>query len=141
MPDDLGQPVPADSLRVEAGYVGSEVMIALEGEFDLGGTELFWAHVSEALDSQPQSIVVDATGLAFIDSAVLMAVWRARDAAHAAGVAFRVATPRTRYAESSSCSDSRICCLASDAPADLGASLSHLPGGEVSPRWHPTQWR
>jgi anti-anti-sigma factor len=90
MPDDLGQPVPADSLRVEAGYVGSEVMIGLEGEFDLGGTELFWAHVSEALDSQPQSIVVDATGLAFIDSAVLMAVWRARDAAHAAGVAFRV---------------------------------------------------
>jgi anti-anti-sigma factor len=90
MPDDLGQPVPADSLRVEAGYVGSEVTIALEGEFDLGGTELFWAYVSEALDSQPRSIVVDATGLAFIDSAGLMAVWRARDAAHAAGVAFRV---------------------------------------------------
>ncbi len=90
MPDDLGQPVPADSLRVEAGYVGSEVMIAFEREFDLGGTELFWAYVSEALDSQPRSIVVDATGLAFIDSAGLMAVWRARDAAHAAGVAFRV---------------------------------------------------
>jgi anti-anti-sigma factor len=90
MPDDLGQPVPADSLRVEAGYVGSEVTIALVGEFDLGGTELFWAYVSEALDSQPRSIVVDATGLAFIDSAGLMAVWRARDAAHAAGVAFPV---------------------------------------------------
>jgi anti-anti-sigma factor len=98
MPDDLEQPVPADSLRVGAGYVGSEVTIALEGEFDLGGTEAFWAYVSEALDSQPRSIVVDATGLTFIDSAGLMAVWRARDAAHAAGVAFRVsnATPPVR---------------------------------------------
>jgi anti-sigma B factor antagonist len=93
MPDDVEQPVPADSLRVEAAYVGSEVTITLEGEFDLGGTELFWAYASEALDSQPRAIVVDATGLTFIDSAGLMAVWRARDAAHAAGVAFRVGNP------------------------------------------------
>jgi anti-anti-sigma factor len=98
MPDDVEQPIPAGSMRVEAGYVGSEVTIALEGEFDLGGTELFWAYVSEALDSQPRSIVVDATGLTFIDSAGIMAVWRASDAAHAAGVAFRVgnATPAVR---------------------------------------------
>ena len=98
MPDDVEQPSSADSLRVEAGYVGSEVTITLEGEFDLGGTELFWAYVSEALDSQPRSVVVDATGLTFIDSAGLMAVWRARDVAHAAGVAFRVdnATPPVR---------------------------------------------
>jgi anti-anti-sigma factor len=98
MPDDVEQPVPADSLRVAAGYVGTEVTITLEGEFDLGGTELFWAYASEALDSQPRSIVVDATGLTFIDSAGLVAIWRARDAAHAAGVAFRVgnATPPVR---------------------------------------------
>jgi anti-anti-sigma factor len=98
MPDDVEQPVPADSLRVEAGYVGSEVTITLEGEFDLAGTDLFWAHASEALDSQPQSIVVDATGVTFIDSAGLLAVWRARDAARTARVAFRVvnATPPVR---------------------------------------------
>jgi anti-anti-sigma factor len=94
MPDDVEQPVPADSLRVAAGYVGTEVTITLEGEFDLGGTELFWAYASEALDSQPRSIVVDATGLTFVDSAGLVAIWRARDAAHAAGVAFRVGNAR-----------------------------------------------
>jgi anti-anti-sigma factor len=90
MTDDVEQTVPADSLRVEAGYVGSEVTITLEGEFDLSGTELFWAYASEALDSQPRSIVVDARGLTFIDSAGLMAIWRARDAADAAGVTLRL---------------------------------------------------
>ena len=90
MPDDVEQPVPADSLRVEAGYVGSEVTLTLDGEFDLSGTDLFWAYASEALEFQPRSIVVDARGLTFIDSAGLMAIWRARDAAHAAGVTFRV---------------------------------------------------
>jgi anti-anti-sigma factor len=90
MPDDVEQPVPADSLRVEAGYVGSEVTLTLDGEFDLSGTDLFWAYASEALESQPRSIVVDARGLTFIDSAGLMAMWRARDAAHAVGVTFRV---------------------------------------------------
>jgi anti-sigma B factor antagonist len=98
MPDDVEQQIPADSLRVAAAYVGREVTIAVEGEFDLGGTELFWAYVSEALDSQPRSIVVDATGLTFIDSAGIMAVLRARDAARTAGVTFRVrnATPPVR---------------------------------------------
>jgi anti-sigma B factor antagonist len=98
MPDDVERPVPADSLRVEAGYVGSEVTVTLEGEFDLGGTDLFWVYASEALDSQPRSIVVDAAGLTFIDSAGIMAIWRARDAAHTAGVTFRVsnATPPVR---------------------------------------------
>jgi stage II sporulation protein AA (anti-sigma F factor antagonist) len=98
MPDDVEGPVPVDPLRVEAGYVGSHVTITLEGEFDLSGTELFWAYASEALDSGPESIVVDAAGLTFIDSAGLVALWRARDAAYAAGVAYRVsnATPAVR---------------------------------------------
>lgn len=98
MPDDVEQPVPADSLRVEARYVGSDVTITLEGEFDLGGTEQFWPYASEALDSRPRSIVVDAAGLTFIDSAGIMAIWRARDAARTAGVTFRVsnATPPVR---------------------------------------------
>jgi len=89
MPDDA-ECFPADALRIEASYTGSEVTLVVEGEFDLSGTELFWAYSSEAIGSHPQSIVVDARGLTFVDSAGLMAMWRARDAADAAGVAFRV---------------------------------------------------
>lgn len=90
MPDDVQQPVPADVLNVAAGYVGTEVTITVEGEFDLSGTERFWAYVAEAIDSQPDSIVLDARGLTFVDSAGLMAMCRARDAAAGVGVTFRV---------------------------------------------------
>ena len=90
MPDDVDGDLPADTLGIEASYADTEVTIILEGEFDLSGTELFWAHASEALGSHPRSIVVDAHGLAFVDSAGVMAVCRAGDAADAAGVAFRV---------------------------------------------------
>lgn len=89
MPDDAER-FPADVLCVEASYGGTEVTLIVEGELDLSGTELFWAYASEALGSHPRSIVVDARGLTFVDSAGLMALSRARDAADAAGVAFGV---------------------------------------------------
>jgi hypothetical protein len=38
------------------------------GEFDMTGTARFWAHVSEALETQPPSITVEAGGLTFIES-------------------------------------------------------------------------
>jgi anti-anti-sigma factor len=90
MPDDVEQPVSANALRIGTSYAGNEVTIVVEGELDLSGIELFGARAGEALRSRPTSIVVDARALTFIDSAGLMAIWRARDAAEAAGVAFRV---------------------------------------------------
>ena len=59
----------------------------------MSGTEVFWAHVSEAVDARPVAITVEAHGLTFIDSSGLMALARARDAATEAGVAFRVREP------------------------------------------------
>jgi anti-anti-sigma factor len=68
-----------------------EATIILEGELDMSGTTLFWAYANEALGCRARSIVVDAGDLTFIDSAGVMALWRAREAADAAGVRFVVA--------------------------------------------------
>ena len=90
---EVVDPSPGDELRVEARAADGNVTIVLEGEFDMMGTELFWAHVSETLAAQPRSIAVEAHGLEFIDSAGLMALVRAREAATAAGVTCRVINP------------------------------------------------
>jgi anti-sigma B factor antagonist len=92
MPDDV-EPSRGDELRVEARAANGNVTIVLEGEFDMMGTELFWAHVSETLAARPRSIAVEAHGLEFIDSAGLMALVRAREAALAAGVRCRLINP------------------------------------------------
>jgi anti-sigma B factor antagonist len=80
-------------LRVRAEHYGSEAVIVLEGEFDLTGTDRFWAFFSEALAASPRSITLDAAGLTFIDSSGLKALLHARAAATDAGVAFRVSEP------------------------------------------------
>lgn len=92
MSEDV-EPVPKDALYVETRQDGTGPTIVLVGELDMSGTEVFWAHVSEALVSGPRSITVDASGLGFVDSAGLMALVRAREAAIEAGVAFRVRDP------------------------------------------------
>jgi anti-anti-sigma factor len=63
------------------------------GEFDMTGTEVFWTHVSEAVEARPVSITVEARELTFVDSSGLMALARARDAATEAGVTFRISEP------------------------------------------------
>jgi hypothetical protein len=42
--------------------------IALQGEFDMTGTDRFRSCVNEALATHPRSLLVDAHGLTFIDS-------------------------------------------------------------------------
>jgi anti-anti-sigma factor len=92
-------PEESEPFRVTALYQprpdGIEATIILEGELDMSGTALFWAYANEALGCRPRSIVVDAADLTFIDSAGVMALWRAREAADAADVPF-VVTKATR---------------------------------------------
>jgi anti-anti-sigma factor len=90
---DNAEPARAELLLIEANYEGSETTIVLDGEFDMTGTELFWAHISEAVDTHPESVIIDARDLTFIDSSGLLALLRARDAAVEAGVAFRISEP------------------------------------------------
>ena len=86
---DEPEPFRADVVP-ETTPDGTLATICLEGEFDLSGSELLSTCPSQALSSHPSSLVVNARGLTFIDSAGLMAICRARDAAEAAGVVFRV---------------------------------------------------
>jgi anti-anti-sigma factor len=92
MSDDV-EPLPRDVLYVETRQDGTGPAIIVVGEFDLTGTEQFWAHVSQAIEARPESITVEARGLTFVDSSGLAAMVRAREAATEAGVAFRVSEP------------------------------------------------
>ena len=80
-------------LRFKAEHYGSEAIIVLEGEFDMTGTERFWAFVDAALAAEPRAIIVDASGLEFVDSSGLLALMRARDAAVEVGTAFTIRNP------------------------------------------------
>ena len=82
-----------DDLHVRTEQAGTGTTIILEGEFDLTGTERFWAVFSEALAARPRSMILNARGLTFIDSSGLKALLHARTAATDAGVAFRVSEP------------------------------------------------
>jgi anti-sigma B factor antagonist len=92
MSDDV-EPLPADVLYVETRQDGADPTIMVVGEFDMSGTKVFWAHVSEAVEARPVSITVEARGLTFVDSSGLAAMVRAREAATEAGVTFRVSEP------------------------------------------------
>jgi anti-sigma B factor antagonist len=92
MPDDAER-FQSQLLHINADHLGSDVIIVLEGEFDMTGTAHFWAHISEAFDAHATSITVDARGVTFIDSAGVGALLRARAEADELGVAFRVCEP------------------------------------------------
>jgi anti-sigma B factor antagonist len=92
MSDDV-KPLPHDVLHVETRRDDAGPTIIVVGEFDMTGTEQFWAHVSEAVEARPVSITVEARGLTFVDSSGLAAMVRAHEAAIDAGVAFRVSEP------------------------------------------------
>jgi anti-anti-sigma factor len=81
-------PSPGDVLYVETRHDGADPSIII-----VGGVEVFWAHVSEAVEARPVSITVEGRGLTFVDSSGLMALARARDAATDAGATFRVSEP------------------------------------------------
>jgi anti-anti-sigma factor len=82
-----------DDLHVRAEQDRTGTTIILEGEFDLTGTDRFWAVFSEALAASPRSISLNARSLTFIDSSGLQALLQAHTAATDAGVALRVSEP------------------------------------------------
>ena len=92
MSDDT-KPSPRDVLYVATSYDDGTATIVLIGEFDMSCAAHFWASLSEALATRPQSVTIEARGLTFIDSSGLSALVRAREAADEAGVAFRVREP------------------------------------------------
>ena len=100
---------PGD-LYVETKHDGVSPIIVVVGEFDMTGVEVFWAHVSEAVEVRPVSITVDAGRLTFVDSSGLMALAHARDAATEAGATFRVSEPSPPLRRIAESADSRSYC-------------------------------
>jgi anti-sigma B factor antagonist len=92
MADDAESSRP-ELQHIEDDYLGSEVIVGLEGEFHLTGTARFWAHISDALEGHVTSVTLDARGLTFIDSSGVGPLLRARAEADERGVAFRVSAP------------------------------------------------
>jgi anti-sigma B factor antagonist len=87
---DAVEPFRAELLRIEVRYQDRDATVVVEGAFDTTGAERFVASVVDALETNPEAIVVDANGLTFIDSSGLTALLRSRAAAGVAGVAFRI---------------------------------------------------
>ncbi|MEV6206195.1 STAS domain-containing protein [Kitasatospora sp. NPDC051914] len=73
-------------------------MLAVVGQVDMDSAGLLAGALEEALNSPPapDTLVVDCSALAFCTSAGLNELLRARLAAVAAGVAFRLASPTPR---------------------------------------------
>ena len=101
--DDV-EPFPRDVLNVETRQDSTAPTIIVVGEFDMTGTDDFWAHVSEAVEARPVSLTIEARRLTFVDSSAIL---RPREAATEAGVGFRVSPspPLRRLADMSDLED------------------------------------
>lgn len=75
-------PVPGP-LRIESHRNGDTTRISLDGELDLASAPELERELREAEESSPARIVIDLSGLGFMDSTGLQALLRARERAGA----------------------------------------------------------
>ena len=70
---------PPDAYAVRRGP-GSDgvVVIELQGELDLGAAPALDTHIRTALAERPRGVVLDMTGVGFVDSSALRVLLRAR---------------------------------------------------------------
>jgi anti-sigma B factor antagonist len=85
-------PLP-DEIVAKLDHVAGTTTVTLRGEVDVLTVDQVRVALEEALAARPQAIVVDLSGLDFIDStglgALIFGFQRARDA----GIGFRLARP------------------------------------------------
>jgi anti-anti-sigma factor len=73
-------------LRVEVSESPPSARIALHGEFDIESADAATRALHELLDRRPDAVVLDLSGLDFIDSTGVKFLVDARDRAHELGV-------------------------------------------------------
>jgi anti-anti-sigma factor len=73
-------------LRVEVSEAPPSARIALHGEFDIESADAATRALHELLDRRPDAVVLDLSGLDFIDSTGVKFLVDARDRAHELGV-------------------------------------------------------
>jgi anti-sigma B factor antagonist len=77
-------------LHVHVRTGADRITMELAGEFDLDSAALFSARVNEAVEMNADAIVIDLTGLTFIDSTGVAALLELHHRLSAAGRSLRV---------------------------------------------------
>jgi anti-sigma B factor antagonist len=72
--------------QLHTSACGTTLTIVCAGEFDLAVDDAFSAAVDSAIGSAPETILIDLSGLAFIDSTGIQALLRAHRRAQSRGV-------------------------------------------------------
>ena len=75
------------------GTDGGDALLSLSGELDLGHVEELWRAARESLDGVAARLVIDASGVTFIDSSILGALIRISRAAEERGKDFALRRP------------------------------------------------
>ncbi len=74
-------PAPGE-LVVDIKTESDAIVVSLTGELDLATAEIFERHLREAEAMRPSRVIVDLTGLGFMDSTGLQTLLRARERAN-----------------------------------------------------------
>jgi anti-sigma B factor antagonist len=77
-------------LSLSASSTGTQTILLVRGEVDVHSAPVLQSRLAEILDSGQQSVVVDLSGLSFIDSTGLGALVQTRNHAQQAGAVLRL---------------------------------------------------
>ncbi|MFN0027984.1 MAG: STAS domain-containing protein [Acidimicrobiales bacterium] len=83
------------SLKVDVQDTADEVIVSLNGEMDTHSARMVTDRLNEVVGTRAPSIVVDATGLQFLDSSGISELLRLRQRAVDGGGEFRVRAAST----------------------------------------------
>lgn len=83
----------SDELRVTVVRTGGVVEVTVAGELDLESRPVLSACLTDQLGSRPDRVVVETSGVSFLDSTGIAALLRAKSEAGHAGVDFGIVHP------------------------------------------------
>jgi len=81
--------------QLEATFVGSEAVLAVHGEVDLGSAPQFGAYLDWAINRGHRSVLIDLAGLSFMDGSGLRVIGGAAKRLQLSGGALSVRSPST----------------------------------------------
>ncbi|MCW2783964.1 MAG: inducers of aerial mycelium formation biosynthesis protein bldG [Marmoricola sp.] len=84
----------SDLPHVTCSEYGEALVVCPVGEFDLGGTDLLRSVFAESITAERCKVVVDLSGVVFLDSMALGALIGAQRRAHGWGGWLRLVAPR-----------------------------------------------
>lgn len=92
--DDAMTPGAPRPLGITTSHRGDTVVMLLSGELDMAAEDRFRDAVRAALADRPRTLVVELSGLEFLDCTGLSILIRARNRLHREAGALRIRNPR-----------------------------------------------